>query len=677
MSDAASHPVSLATAAIPPALARAWQAVSLYGLDHPATRTRLADAVTALSGLEGALRLVVETRGLSLDGQPLEPAVMYASLGEALHRAGIFALDLLRPLDAPTLAAVMQALVTSRQSDADAAAAISQASNGAVAAHRLSAQNLALGRHDGHSAAPVTTRGLVNSELSARAAGLRGESLPVVGLARDADPADFDAGSQAKGNLTHIREAVDGLGVEQRRDLLDLLGHSEGLDFDRAVGVLSMMPAEDLVHGLHVLQRPDARVSRTALLLLRRMAQLSLGREQELKDLARTAESWAAAPTSGPFSPLAGVAARLLDRLSETEFRAADYSGLLEELVKLGDSEGRSVAGPPPAETICRAVEAVLGSLAQAAPTEVPELIRFLHDRLEPVAKAGRLALFLAMLDAASQFLAEGDDLSRLAAQMMLDDPHREAWLAQAMSDGAAEAELSRVVTREGTRAGSLLVRASILARSDDQRRRLAEAAHALDEASLRAAILAESATDATLPLRVPQLLAVLSAPAALTCLRACLTSSDAGHRREAIVALIELNTPLPADLIVRVVMDPDVSVRLLGIRAASRQPGAHTDTLLDRLAGKLGIANVTPEEAVALAKALRPAQPGDGATGQSVARHVARHPARLAVIPDPKASPEALALLAAGCPQTFSIRAARALWRCVGVSTGALPDAA
>jgi hypothetical protein len=638
------------------ALARAWQSQSLYGPAHPIVAQRLSDFCQATVGLASPLRLYAEPGRVVCAGQALNPSDLFAPLASAFQRAGLAIMDIRGQVhlqQAQELLALLSAAQVAAVGAPDVPAAVAQATGGSVRVFTISAEHLRLRAMSPGAACdePANRRTISLHELHQSNSGPRGNSAagaPVLNGSFDS-VTDIAVGavlescvaSQGRSpdgaDLETIRAAVERLSPDQRRELLEALGCESNVAFDDAARILSLMPVRDVRDAIAVLERPDSRLSSTALMLLRRLAHLTLGSDLDLGRLARVAEDWAAdQAVPGEDAGLAQTTAELLKRLNDTEFRSQEYSDLLQQLSAEPATEQSmtcALAADDLAQSAQRVIEVVCESLlCPEVELDAAGPLRFLRDRCGSIADAGDLDLVRRVLA-----IAEGlrgptrPETTRKIAGTLIEAAASERWTARALSSIAGEDQVRSAISALRTTENSgadAYVAALSLTRSRRRYRTLATCRDLFSPGELERSIAGCIATAPHSAAALAPFIHETAAERLITLLTPALLHAESTVRQTAFAALEQLGVEWRDDLYVRGALDDDELVRLAAIRAIARRDGRHVRILIDRLAGRIGSCACTPQEREAVHQVLATA------LGSRVTRRLALTVCMLAIWP-------------------------------------------
>jgi hypothetical protein len=592
----------------------------LYGLEHKITRARLLELAASTSGGVPLITWQVEPGRVMLDGEALEPGALFASVAGLLQSVGLASVEFRAPLSAPVAAALLDVLMRAETDGSEAGAVarrVEQLTGDAVRVRGYSTGDFnfeaAVGPARPGEAAPsfheMTTAGPVS-------VGTGGNGIPTEGPVHDV----LTLFKQHRGMAAAgaVREAIAGLEEPDRRTLLDLLGADGLMPFDEAAGLLSLMPADQVTEAIRVLERRDAKPSVTGLMVLRRLARVSLGNPAEFNRLGGVANGWAGGGQDdhpqglGRDTPsLAGMTATLLTRMSQTEFRSEEYTRLLEELVggpgQLAMGLGVAMADDV-SQARARAFEVTCEAMETAAPPPDSHPVRLFLRAGGAVADLGRADLVVRALKigarASSHGRADGADND---ARALAQTGEIERWAARAVAACGDAAMVRETLAALGspTQAAEVLVTALIMTSARSRRRAIMECARDLGAAALTGAAKRAVLANPELAPRLTALVRDVCADNAVEIFEPALNHTEQGCRCGAFEALAEARVTWPRDLCVRGLRDPSEAVRIATIDVIGLAPGPSTRLVVDRLAGSFATARVTPAEAGRLTRAI------------------------------------------------------------------------
>jgi hypothetical protein len=626
-------PVSCAAAH---ALARAWEAFHLYGPDHPATTMQLSELHGATKVLREPLRLAVEPHGLVWNRATLEPSRLFESLAEALCRAGIGLVEMRSGFSAEGSRRFFEAL-RGGHGAGDAEKRVHELEKWCGRALRLLPFSAApLG---GEAAVTSPTKaaakeGVRLSDLTEQRASLAGgpiEGAPVRrGDARLEPVRDVVAAVRAgvladteddRGKaLRSLEASLDRLDDAQRRHLVDTLATDRSIAFSDASKLLNMMPASCVREAAGVLERPDATLNQTSLMLLRRLSRLSAEDSGQMARLGGIAERWASAaqqPGVTGEPAISSGAAELLEEISKSgEYRSESYTELLGALASAPPEQTEMLAQDFRDETEnaeSRAFEVCFEALGGAGveDAQAAAMLPRLGALARSLAEKGDIEPVQRLLEAATRERGGDGALRATAAKRLLDQAEREGWLATAIgrcgNPDAVTNAIRPLIERSRADAATTLVAASGAALTErDQSAVLAAAglfeARDLDQAVQRRLVAAPGAAGAIVPL-VERAIGA-RAPYALM---PVVCHEHPEVRRGAYVLLATVPLAWPVDLALRGLCDPEEDLRLMAIDRLDAGADEPRRALIERVSGLAGPVPVTRAEVFAIARRLTP----------------------------------------------------------------------
>jgi hypothetical protein len=360
------------------------------------------------------------------------------------------------------------------------------------------------------------------------------------------------------------------------------------------------------------LERPDARVSLSALMLLRRLSTLAVG---SIADQRRVHDALASLAATDATLTADQAVTRLLERNAATEFRSDEYTAVIDRLgASLGGPRAQ-MSGEPPAivgvdeDLSVRALEAVVLSVTEPSTWTLgrADAVRTVAARAHVIASAGHADTVIALLHAAERAAADphtDPDLctawSSLAAAAAA-----ESWLGVALAR-CADAELVRTALAAGTPVGaaSLLVLAAPHTRTPRERAALLVAAGALHAGALADAVL--RAAHRT-PCRIAGLAWLIehACPGVIADVAGhALDSGDDADRLAALDLAQRSGTTLRTDVLRAAVADHHDAVRMRAHTLLARQPSGPA-ALAKILAGHAALPALTLRECVNLGALL------------------------------------------------------------------------
>ncbi|HWB18946.1 MAG TPA: hypothetical protein VG711_01500 [Phycisphaerales bacterium] len=630
---------------VPRALAAAWQAANLYEPSHPVVKSRLKEFSEATQALTKPLRLLVEPTHIVCDNATLGPEDFFRGLAETLHRQGLAAVEFQGAMNEQQSEQFMRILHASKAQIADytggseeveeakglgseqsLAEHIGSGCGGKVRAFQLSAHAVRL------KAAGTSGKEEVEQSFSAVAAscianvggdlqtGFADETMTPTAMDMAATYRQMQCegvASQKASSKSRIAQLYNSLTEEQKRDLVENLRTNGEIKFEEATGILTLLPLEEMTRAIGVLQRSDSTMSKNSLMLLKRLSGLALGSKTELSRLARVAEDWSSASSDDREGEpkMAETMAQLLKQVSDVETRSTEYTDMLRQLAETaveGD-EGLSLRmAEEMAQVSVRAVESVCEVLRKGVgdSEERRAILGELEERGQEVAQKGGLDAVMDILEVTRDIERAPKSVEeRAAAQKLLSQAERQVWLAQALSAYADEGLVARVVascTNGDEESVRVLAYAAVHSRSKDAKsmfeRMVSQRPAAVVDSVLTKIVAEEPATMETLSEWVVR----FCRNSYLDLLRPGLTSVDERVRIAAYRALTKVQESWPRDLAIRGLSDMHPVIRRMTENEIGRQKDSRMMLLVDRLAGQLGIAEVSRAEAAHLEALIR-----------------------------------------------------------------------
>jgi len=625
------------------ALARAWQAFKLYDGAHQAVRHRIREFCTATKAHGAAACYQTERGRMTVDGKALEPIELFAPFSAALQRAGLLGLEIrgaIEPAQAQALLALLgEAKVDDLQALGSLPKRISKATSGRIRAHRLSVETLRL-RAILPGKAPQESRDLRLHDMNQGTADSiepgerRGQSRrPTDPIQRVVDASVRVAhaaasGTRAEDDLAAIHEVIDRLNTSDRRQLLQALAADDRVPFESAMQVLSLMPVKDVADAIRVLERGDSRLSEPALMLMRRLATLSVGSDVDLDRLTRVAEKWAADESEEQEKrSIASTTASLLQKVAECPPQSEEYSTLLEGLSSAGTGESR-VMRALVADDLARVQTRVIETMCEVISSgrtpdhDLSDSLHFLEERMGAIADRGCVDLVVRVMKLARSTPQDArNDREQRAARSLLETAATQRWLARALA-GLHDAGRTRTVIErmrmDAHEAAPLFVAAVSMASTEANRSALLACRDLFETVDVKRAITIHVSDEPRSGAALVDLVEAVCPAEALDILKPTLLSGDDEIRRATFVAMGRTPTQWPKDLCVRGMMDVDEGVRVATIQAMSRWAHVAAPLLIDRLAGQFGDPAMLPDEQRAVEQAMN----GDART--SVTRRMA-----------------------------------------------------
>ncbi|MEO1008515.1 MAG: hypothetical protein AAFX79_08105 [Planctomycetota bacterium] len=639
--DPAAEPATDAAEQFARSLGKLWECIRLYEDGHPSRTDALERCVRDAATLGPPLRFAATETGLA--SVPDARWRQARSLAERLRSGSIVGLTIDRRPDAAALIAFLETLSRGHDDPRALVEAVHGATGGAIGAHRpterLAASTQTEPPHAEEDGERILTFG---DATPGSAGGARPTNRPELdppeevrsvldGLAElplggrpviaggataaehSADDADRAGDDSPLEPIHWFQGQFDALSDEQRRLLFQGLAADGELPFENAAFALSQMPILNIADAIAVLRRGDAQVSETSLLLLRRLADLAVGSESDLRALASVARDWGDdEPEPGSQEDAARVAAEILERQADGEFRSRDYSELLDRALR-----SATVARTPIAirlederASIAELATDIICDIAEEPASDEIDasgMYEFLTSRAAMLAESGRFDTIQRITVLATSTLRRSTTQDeRDAAHRLLERARRENWLAEALARSSNAEVLAQQLERtrdDGADPVGLLLDVAERAQTTGGRAAVLQAAAGYPRDEILDGCLARAGSDADAAIGLAFLVAELDASELAAALKPALLSTDAGLREHAFRLFERLGGPWPRELCIRGLSDPLEDIRLLSAHAAMPE---HEDVLVERLCGEIGGTAPGAEEAAELARLLR-----------------------------------------------------------------------
>lgn len=612
------------------AFTHAFNAAKLYGVEHPACRQAIGETASAAMRLASAARFTVGGRGLMHDGKLLEPSGLYDGLAKRLREAGIAEMEIHRSLDQTGASRAVKMLCESGAADGAAmsgseafAASMNQATGRAIRLHGLRVGGVLPISRAGTTSNEPSRSGAALHDLAAiaRSAGASGisqsvsEALEVLMRKQDASAASDEIGDSPAvaddaAALTCLNAAIGSLSESEQAKVTQMLAGNQTIPFEEATSILSRLPVLNLADAISVLGRSDGRFNATSLMLLRRLANLSIGNEADLQRLSRIADSWASETEGGGgVAADARHAASLLKRVAESDFRSSEYTAQLQQLLAAESQADQGAADRVKDDFALlarRAVEIACDTLtgfdSGMSDEDRAATFEFLGARCAVLTERGDLATFGQVRQLAKRTAERSDSPAAAAVAKRLlvvsDASHSMATALGRCGDAEAVAAHLREAHAAGAdAAASLAVRAASCSRSPAQLQAVLKAASGLD----RQAMLEEARklveADRRCAASLCPLIQAISPADVFDILKPALLGHETEARESAYAALARTHITWPAELCVRGLSEESEAIRMLAAGQAARDASANISLLIDRLIGRIGPSIVPASE--------------------------------------------------------------------------------
>lgn len=590
------------------AIANAWQAIQLYGVDHASGRTAVQacvdswrDACTA--GRPLSLRITPTALELR-QGEPAEP-VAAPALREACSLLNVIAIDAPMPPSTQDIVALFEAIDSAHR--ARRTGAESPPIPREVGPFRLTVLSLAgLRTADEHvggwddlvemmlhpERAGAAPAGELLEGLATRAAERPGDATrQLAGALRQIKRADVGTGGAA---VSKLRESLAALSPELRRQLIQANVEGAERSVDDFAEVAEVLPLAETCEALASLDRTNAQISGASLRLVRRLAGLALSEPGNLQRVADLAETWSARPSGdqapeGAFQTLAD----LCREASRADFIPEEYEARLEEIAQSAGSvsqRANRVTTPDETDDDTHAAEILLDVVeGSPSPDDAEGVLARLAAVLPAIIRAGRPDLVCR-----GAAFARAHPSSNAADPADASDPRSMLTNPGALTDAIAHCRSESALRGQG---GTLLaawggsptdlVAAILASKPTPAARHLARdlVREALDATGL--AVLAELGSRHPTVLRdFEDLIAALGPDGAFDVVRASLAGSN-GRADDAVFAVAEmLPFRWPDTLILRALINTDPRVRAAGVRHVVSHAPEAAPLVFQQLAG-------------------------------------------------------------------------------------------